>query len=347
MIPLYFDCRQKVSEQMDVQKAECDKKNIQKFGNDKIYESPFDTYIFIPIAEKLVDPCYNIGLTPNMVTTLSKIFETLAIFFVIILANKLACLTYLVGYIFDCVDGRLARKYNMCSNFGMMYDFNSDMIAHFILFLVLLTKNGFYFSHVFLLFIIIQPGNMWYGLVQAINAVSKHHNDNFYEHLQVQLKNEKPEWFVKMFLMFHKSAYDNYKLLLSTYDDKKAHEYMKILQYLGPGTPVMFITLILFFDLGLYCRYTMQEILYFIGGCLNMTVFVTVPMMLSLLSAIVIYVCSIKKQKYVGKYVGLNWIYYSGLFLALLAIITAGNTLTMVLNVVLLMYHLYMTSAIE
>ena len=32
-----------------------------------------------------------------------------------------------VGYFFDCMDGHFARKYNMVTEFGDMYDYITDL----------------------------------------------------------------------------------------------------------------------------------------------------------------------------------------------------------------------------
>lgn len=305
--------------------------NTQKFGNDKLYESPFDTYVFTPISEKLVDPCYNAGLTPNNITTISKIFEVMAIVLAIRMNYRLAGLMYVVGYIFDCVDGRLARKYKMCSNFGMMYDFNSDMITHFLLFFVLVAQNGFYFFHIIILLTMGYIGNIYYGLVRAIDSIRKIDSDNFYKQLEVQLRDEKPEWFVTMFLLFHRSAYDCYKSLFHTYDSVKAHRYMRALKYFGPGTFATLMTMILFFNLGAYFRYTLPQMLFLVDS-MNSSFIVIV----SIACAVFMYFRSGRDNKYIAD----NHIHYSGLIMGLIIIAASENNLTLSCGVTLLTFHL-------
>ena len=55
--------------------------NESKYGDDNKFEPWSDVNIFFPIATKIVDPLYNLGLTPNMVTILSTVFTLLSIYF--------------------------------------------------------------------------------------------------------------------------------------------------------------------------------------------------------------------------------------------------------------------------
>ena len=116
-------------------------KGTQKYGNDELYESPFDTYFFCKIADLLVDPLHCIGLTPNKITTLSLIFSILATRECFLGHKKICVLFYLLNYIFDCIDGKMARKYNMGSLFGMQYDAVSDIIGTLFLIMIIIFKN--------------------------------------------------------------------------------------------------------------------------------------------------------------------------------------------------------------
>ena len=42
---------------------------------------------------------------------------------------RIAICFYLLGYIFDCIDGRLARKYDLGSSEGAAMDLVSDVIT--------------------------------------------------------------------------------------------------------------------------------------------------------------------------------------------------------------------------
>jgi phosphatidylglycerophosphate synthase len=75
----------------------------------------------------------NAGLTPNMVTYMSTSLTFLALYYLYVGNEIYACVSYFFGYIFDCVDGKMARKYNMGSKYGMALDLVSDNLSHFIL----------------------------------------------------------------------------------------------------------------------------------------------------------------------------------------------------------------------
>ena len=44
---------------------------------------------------------------------------------------------YFISYLFDCMDGHYARKYNMVSKGGDLYDHVKDVVVHIVLFAVL------------------------------------------------------------------------------------------------------------------------------------------------------------------------------------------------------------------
>lgn len=251
------------------------KKVMQKFGNDKEMESPFDSYEtfgFSAQAELLVDPAYKMGLTPNYVTTLSKVFEGLAFLLILAGYKKLAAISYWFGYDLDCVDGRLARKYNMCSKVGMIYDFVSDMIAHTLIFLAIWCSNGCYFSQFVLIIISVYQGNVYYGLVQAMSSMKKKGHDNFYKTMKEDIIDKRdpekdgPVWAGYAFLFFHLSSYDCYKILMPVYDEETARRYMRVLRWCGPGTFAFGIDTSLFFGVDQYILFTADDIFYFYGN---------------------------------------------------------------------------------
>ena len=88
-------------------------------------ENPVDNSIYY-IIEKIEKQVYLVGLTPNMLTTIGNIFT---IIFIYLFLNKkyiLASFAFFMSYFFDCLDGYIARSYNMVSIFGDFYDHISD-----------------------------------------------------------------------------------------------------------------------------------------------------------------------------------------------------------------------------
>lgn len=92
----------------------------------KEYENPLDT-LLLNFIDTHLDKFHQFGFTPNMITSLSLICGVSSAYS--ITQNKfiLGGLLYLISYYFDCVDGKLARKYNMITTFGDYYDHFSDI----------------------------------------------------------------------------------------------------------------------------------------------------------------------------------------------------------------------------
>uniref|UniRef100_A0A6C0F3T8 CDP-alcohol phosphatidyltransferase n=1 Tax=viral metagenome TaxID=1070528 RepID=A0A6C0F3T8_9ZZZZ len=90
-------------------------------------ENPFDNAIYI-IVEYLAPYAHKFGFTPNMITTISNIFAIIAIYYLIKHYFVVSGILYLISYMFDCLDGYVARKYNMVTIFGDYYDHISDAV---------------------------------------------------------------------------------------------------------------------------------------------------------------------------------------------------------------------------
>ena len=147
--------------------------NESKYGDDEKYETWIDNNFFCPIAHKLVDPLYNLGFTPNMVTITSTIFTFLSIYFLHLNKRTHAVLSYLFGYILDCVDGKMARKYLMGSDYGMVLDCTSDNISNLCLlaYLICSRKINLKFAiQLSSIFIFIYLLSITHGLNEAISS---------------------------------------------------------------------------------------------------------------------------------------------------------------------------------
>ena len=91
------------------------------------YECPIDIYIFKLIDGQL-ETFYNLGFTPNMVTTLSIVFGLMSAYAIMQDHLGIAAFCWFIAYYLDCVDGKLARKYQMVSKFGDLYDHIGDLL---------------------------------------------------------------------------------------------------------------------------------------------------------------------------------------------------------------------------
>jgi phosphatidylglycerophosphate synthase len=92
------------------------------------YENPIDN-INLDLAEFMCPYFKDLNLTPNDLTTISFIFGLLAVYFLSTYKMFLFGITLYISYLFDCFDGHYARKYNMTTNFGDIYDHFKDVIV--------------------------------------------------------------------------------------------------------------------------------------------------------------------------------------------------------------------------
>jgi hypothetical protein len=224
-----------------------------KYGDDEMFESWADLNVFFPVGLKLVDPLYNLGLTPNMVTIMSTIFTFLSIYFLHQNMRAHASLSYLFGYMLDCVDGRMARKYSMGSDVGMALDCTSDNVSNALLFLyILLTRPFNWITGASLGVIAIMSFllSLSYGLNEAIAAMKETGTDNFYERRFKQLEGRGcgyEKGLFNLFLFITKSSYETYKLFFPEYNEEQIFKWLKVLKHFGPGNYCLLIGIMLLY----------------------------------------------------------------------------------------------------
>lgn len=117
-------------------------KNIKNNGRkiDREIENPIDD-LFICIGEKINPHLVKIGFTPNMITTLSFLSGLLAVYLFYKNHYKLSAFFFILGYFFDCIDGNMARQFNMITKFGDLYDHLTDIFVSVALLIVFIIKN--------------------------------------------------------------------------------------------------------------------------------------------------------------------------------------------------------------
>jgi len=217
-----------------------------KYGDDEMFESWADNNLFFPLATRLIDPLKNIGLTPNMVTYLSNLFTFLSIYYFNLDNRIYACISYLIGYLLDCVDGKMARKYNMTSNFGMALDLVSNNVSNSLLLSFLIQKYGFENYYILILIGMSCMISISYGLNEAIDSYKKTGNDNFLEKKQKELQSEK-DILYDLYLLIIKISYQSYKMVFPKYDKEKIFNWLEILKHFGPGNYCLLFSAVLLY----------------------------------------------------------------------------------------------------
>ena len=102
-------------------------------------ENPFDDLI-ISFCSKINPYLHRLGVTPNMLTTISLTIGILACYFIYESKFITGCLLYLIAYVFDCMDGNLARMTDNETIFGDIYDHTCDILK-FSLFIFVICYN--------------------------------------------------------------------------------------------------------------------------------------------------------------------------------------------------------------
>jgi phosphatidylglycerophosphate synthase len=289
--------------------------------------------VFNPLSEVLVQPCHALGLTPNNVTTLSKVLGCLGVAAFLLGYGELAAMLYMAMYVLDCVDGKLARRYDQCTVFGMLYDFDTDMLLHLLLFGVMILSNGCHVLYIWGLLAMASLGNLYYGLALATQCYKKHRHDNFLTGFEETLTPIGSHWMAVMFLAIHKSTFVMYRSVFPKFEPVGAARAMKVLRHVGPGTLVLLTALDLFFDVGnTWGKIPIGSLLSYIDSISPSKMFV-----LSSVGGVFAYLRYAKTT-----YSAPHPVHMGGLAMGFLQAAVAyntGNNLSFALGVVLLAFH--------
>ena len=217
-----------------------------KYGDDNMYESPFDTYIFHPLGLSMVDLAYKLNLTPNQITLLSTIFTLISCYWIVQNKLKMAVVFYLIGYIFDCIDGRLARKYDLGTKEGAAMDLVSDVITNTVLLITLILFKRAYLTPTkyLILFIFFVGLTVCHGFTEAVLSEKKNSNDNFLNIIEKNYGSSKSPLF-RLYVYFNKNSYNTYRCFIPKYNERTVHNYIKVLKYFGPGTFIVVMSIII------------------------------------------------------------------------------------------------------
>jgi phosphatidylglycerophosphate synthase len=118
------------------------------------YENPLDN-INIDCVDKLCPLFHKLGMTPNHITTISLLFGLLSLYH---LYNKQVLpfsIYFYISYLFDCMDGHFARKYNMVTKLGDIYDHIKDWSIIVGIVLVIYYKYGIKFNKYLIIYLIL------------------------------------------------------------------------------------------------------------------------------------------------------------------------------------------------
>ena len=95
---------------------------------DNKYNNPVDI-LLEKLYEPFIEPLHKVGVTPNMLTTTSMLCGLYSAKLILDKRPKEAALFFALNYIFDCMDGHMARRFDMETNFGDWYDHITDWLT--------------------------------------------------------------------------------------------------------------------------------------------------------------------------------------------------------------------------
>jgi len=125
----------------------------------KCYENFIDD-ILINVGDKCMTTYKSLSMTPNDITTLSVIMCIISAIFIFRKQFIYGAIFFYLGYFFDCCDGHYARKYNLVSKFGDMYDHYGDLFKFLLIMFALYKVNSKTFLKVipFILILLLLSG---------------------------------------------------------------------------------------------------------------------------------------------------------------------------------------------
>ena len=197
---------------------------VDKYDDDNDQESIVDNILFLPLADFLNPIFHRFCFKPNHITLLSTV-STIYSIYCFYNKNHNCYLFYFLGYLFDCMDGRMARKYNQGSTLGMILDLVSDNVTNIPLiglffYKSFISKEANKFKKILFLmlmiflFILTIP----FGLNEAIDTFKRTKDDNFFKYKEKIIKDAKYQNTLigKLFLHINRQAYQFYRLMYPT-----------------------------------------------------------------------------------------------------------------------------------
>ena len=139
------------------------------------FDDPVDNFILLT-TDPLIPSLNKLNITPNMITTMSLICSIGSSHCITIYNWEIASVLNIISYALDCMDGPLARRFNMLSKFGDWYDHISDYFGIILLFRSLYHIKAQYFKQ-----FIIGSGLFWIGTSYHYSAqqlYSNHSSDS-------------------------------------------------------------------------------------------------------------------------------------------------------------------------
>jgi phosphatidylglycerophosphate synthase len=144
-------------------------------------ENPIDDLIIKEFCEPVSNILRSISpkITPNMITSVGMVIGLCTIYALYKKQYILAFFLFWLCYIFDCLDGYYARKYNMVTRFGDYFDhFRDVFVCGTVIYLLYKDMDNIVRRDVYVITLIVSLILMLthFGS-QELNSVSPEHNE--------------------------------------------------------------------------------------------------------------------------------------------------------------------------
>tara|TARA_Y100000991_G_C21949145_1_gene338900 strand:- start:943 stop:1524 length:582 start_codon:yes stop_codon:yes gene_type:complete len=104
------------------------------------HENPIDNFIVFETCSPISEYLNKNHITPNMITTVGLISSLGGAYFLYNYKIYAFIILYLIAYFCDCLDGYMARKYNLQTIFGDYYDHITDIIQMGLIFFIIIYR---------------------------------------------------------------------------------------------------------------------------------------------------------------------------------------------------------------
>ncbi len=105
------------------------------------FENPIDD-VLLDICEELVPYCVKYNITPNFITVFRAILGVFTLYYFNSTSDLLIPITgTIIFYLFDCLDGHLARASNQVSILGDYLDHYADISFYIVLMVIMINKT--------------------------------------------------------------------------------------------------------------------------------------------------------------------------------------------------------------
>ena len=164
-----------------------------------------DRILFGKLTTPAIDWAKKKNLTPNYLTTCSFISQLVSIYFLYHKYKFCYSFFYILGYYFDCIDGPMARKYDMVTTFGDWYDHVTDIFCFIVTNYLYVTKYKLHHHYFIVSLFLVQM----YGLINYVGC----QESIFNEGLENQ-KKRSGSLYLTTYFVKNKPIEKQYKILI-------------------------------------------------------------------------------------------------------------------------------------